>query len=90
MGLLNEAWCSPLNPIENYISLIKRHYYKIKIRIGANPIYNDDGKNVNEVNLEFLIHAAFSAYTDHDCAKTVDKCMTMLKSRLSYYGYGLD
>ena len=42
---LNEAWQSPLNPIEQVIGMIKRHYYKNKIMIGANPMLDENGKN---------------------------------------------
>ena len=46
--ILNEAWQSNNNPIENYIGFIKRHYYKQKLRIGCNQnIVN--GKNLNEI-----------------------------------------
>ena len=72
--LLNEGWCSYLNPIEYFIGMVKRHYYKQKIAIGANPLMQEDGSNLNEIHLEQLIHQAFAHYTDYNLNKVVDKC----------------
>lgn len=54
--------------------MIKRHYYKQKIQIGANPLMQDDGSNLNEIYLEKMIHQAFAYYEDYNLNKIVDKC----------------
>ena len=49
--ILNEAWQSPSNPIENYIGYIKRYYYKLKLQTFSKPnVVN--GKNLNDVKME--------------------------------------
>ena len=77
--LQNEAWCSRYNPIEQYIGLIKRHYYKQKIRIGCNPVVDEEGKNRNELHMKKMIHEAFEHYRDYSTRGTVDGCMYKLK-----------
>ena len=85
--LLNEAWMSPLNPIEYYIGLIKRHYYKQKTKIGCNPAFNEQGKNTNEIFLNELIVNAFDDYRDFDCYRIVNKCKLLMHERLLKFGY---
>ena len=82
--LQNEAWRSQDNPIEQYIGLIKRHYYKNKIRVGCNPAINEAGKNENEIHLEQMIHQAFAEYRDYDTSRTIDSCMNNIKKRLAH------
>lgn len=54
LKVLNEAWQSNTNPIETYIGLIKREFYKRKVQIGCNPNIQD-GKNLNKIQMKELI-----------------------------------
>ena len=78
VGVLNEAWQSPLNPIEYYIGYIKRHYYKNKVKLGANPNYNDKGKNLNEIFIKRLIDQTLRDYSDFDCTKIIKRCKSLI------------
>jgi hypothetical protein len=53
--MCSEAWTSNFNPIERGFGLVKQHYFKEKLRIGANPIYDEDGKNINAIDLKQLV-----------------------------------
>ena len=44
---------------------------------------NEDGKNLNEIHMEQLIHKAFEEYKDFDMTRIVDSCMKKLKDRLN-------
>ena len=70
--------------------MIKRHYYKNKVKLGANPNINEDGKNMNEIYLDKLINEAFKCYEDYDLNKIVDQSMHIIVNRLRKFGYQFD
>ena len=43
---------------------------------------DENGKNLNEIHMEQMIHRAFDEYRDYDTTKIVDACMKKLKERL--------
>ena len=50
--IVSEGGQSRLNPIEKCFSLVKRHYYKNKINIAANPNFGEDNKPQNQLYME--------------------------------------
>ena len=87
--VLNEAWTSDNNPIETYIGLVKRYFYKRRLQFGANPnIIN--GSNVNDVKMKQLIEQALNEYRYFDMTKIIDSCLLKIKKRLSLFNLKLN
>ena len=79
----SEAWCSYLNPVETFFSMVKRYYYTQRLRIGANPDFNEAGKNLNPIALDQLIEDAFERYRAVSLKKVIQSCMRKWRERLT-------
>ena len=60
-----------MNPIETAFSLIKRYFYADKLKIAANPHFNENGKNLNDVLLRPLVVRAIEAYRNKDYSRII-------------------
>jgi hypothetical protein len=81
---LTEAWIgSKLNPIETCFSLIKRSYYREKLRIGCNPNFDEHGKNLNDLDIEAMIHNSFRRYKDFDFSRIMRSGVRKWNERLA-------
>jgi hypothetical protein len=84
LPLLTEAWIgSKINPIETCFSLIKRSYYREKLRIGCNPNFDEHGKNLNDLDIEAMIHSAFTRYKDFDFGRIMRSGVRKWNERLA-------
>ena len=71
---MNEAWRSDDSAVESYIGYIKRHFYKQKLQVGANPLIVD-GKNLNPINMREMIEKSLNEYRDFSMKRMIDKCL---------------
>ena len=73
MALTSEAWTSAYNPVERGFAYVKKFYYTQKLRMGANPIYDAEGKNTNALKHVEMIKEAFRRYEDFDFSRVIEE-----------------